>query len=117
MAKTKLQGPYQLSDSRIDEVVNKTSAGTYVLGHINSRKVFIVEYVGRSDDDLNDRLHDWVEKYKMFKAAYFNSAQEAFAKECIIYHDFGGNGKLDNEYHPDRPDNTNWKCPVCDIFG
>jgi len=28
----------------------------------------------------------------------------------------GANGKMDNEKHPQRPQGTNWQCPVCDVF-
>ncbi len=83
------------------------------MGHQNARSVFVVEYVGRSDNDLNNRLHDWVGDYRQFKASYFDTAQDAFKKECAIYHDFGEDEKLDNEIHPDRPDNTSWECPKC----
>lgn len=116
MPSTGLDGPYKLSEEKIDEIITETKLGVYVLGHINNRGVFIVEYVGRSDDDLNDRLHDWVGEYEQFKATYYNSAKKAFEKECGIYHDFGEKEKLDNEVHPDRPDNSNWECPMCDIF-
>jgi hypothetical protein len=76
MAKTELEGPFQLSNYKINEVVTETSPGTYVLEYPSSDKTFIIKYVGRSDDDLNDRLHDWVGKYKSFKAAYFPSAKK-----------------------------------------
>jgi len=117
MAKTNLQGPFTLNDTTIDEVVTNTSPGTYVLGYTKTSGTFIVEYVGRSDDDINDRLHDWVGDYRQFKASYFDTAQEAFEKECAIYHDFGGNDVLDNKIHPDRPVNTSWECSRCHIYG
>jgi len=34
-------------------------------------------------------------------------AKWIFNHGCVI---------LDNDIHPDRPDNSNWECPVCDIF-
>lgn len=116
MASTGLKGPFLLTSEKIDEEVTEISPGTYVLGHLNDEDVFIVKYVGRSDEDLNDRLHDWIDEYKRFKFGYFNSEKEAFEKECIIYHDFGESESLDNEIHPDRPDNTDWECPSCAIF-
>ena len=112
---------YPLNNETIDSVVTEESAGTYVLGHIKTKKgkekkTFVVEYVGRSDDDINGRLKKWVDKYPMFKFGYYGSPKAAFEKECNIYHDFGEKELLDNDRHPDRPKNANWKCPRCDIF-
>lgn len=115
MAKLNMNGSYELSNEKIDQNVIKTSAGNYALGHTKDSS-FIVKYVGRSDDDLNKRLKDWVGDYKQFKYSYATSPKAAFEKECRNYHDFGENKKLDNEYHPDRPDGSTWKCPVCDVF-
>jgi hypothetical protein len=119
MPNTNLKGPYDLTYEEINRVVTLTSAGTYVLGYVNSDGRFVVQYVGRSDDDINRRLHEWIDKgYTSFKFDYFDTAKEAFGKECIIYHDFGGpEGELNNERHPERPDDTDWRCPRCDIFG
>jgi len=124
MASTGLGKSYPLDNETIDSEVTEESAGTYVLGHIKTKtekgkekKTFIVEYVGRSDDDINGRLKKWVgSKYKRFKFGYFGSPKAAFEKECNIYHDFGEKELLDNDIHPDRPANANWKCPRCDIF-
>ncbi len=103
--------------------MKKNSIGAYVLGYVKTEKkkdrevkTFIVKYVGRSDDDLNGRLRKWVDKYKRFKYGYFDSPKAAFEKECKIYHDFGEKDDLDNDIHPARPENANWKCPGCDIF-
>lgn len=123
MPNTGLGKPYSLDEKTIDQVVKKNSIGAYVLGHFktskkndNEVKTFVVEYVGRSDDDLNGRLKKWVGKYKRFKYGYYDSPKAAFEKECKIYHDFGEKETLDNDIHPDRPENANWKCPRCKIF-
>jgi hypothetical protein len=115
MPNTGLNGLYRLSSEKIDEVVTKTSPGTYVLEREDSSNSFIVNYVGRSDDDVNDRLKDWVglKGYKRFKFGYFGSPKAAFEKECEIYHDFSG---LDNDIHPQRPEGTSWQCPHCNTF-
>ncbi|MFA5022164.1 MAG: hypothetical protein WC508_03735 [Patescibacteria group bacterium] len=113
---TGLEGPFTLSHESIDFAVKLTRPGTYVLGRLNTNRTFIVEYVGRSDTDLNDRLHDWVESYPMFKASYFPSAEVAYNKECEIYHMFGGSQQLDNAIHPDHPDDTDWSCPVSNCY-
>lgn len=111
-----MEGPYELTTDMIDECVTRKSCGNYALGVV-SNSSFSVRYVGRSDDDLNARLKSWVAKssrYSHFKFSYASSPKEAFEKECRNYHDFDS-GKLDNEKHPERPDNTDWKCPVCGL--
>ena len=124
MPSTGLGRSYSLDTETIDAVVTRKSAGAYVLGYIRTEKenekevkTFIVQYVGRSDDDINSRLKKWVgSKYSRFKFGYYGSPKAAFEKECNIYHDFGEKELLDNDRHPERPDNTNWKCPRCKVF-
>jgi len=116
MPNTGLNGSFALTEDNIDNEVTKRSAGTYALGYLNGENAFVVRYVGRSDDDVNGRLKQWVGEYKSFKYGYSLSPKNAFDKECRLYHDFGGKEKLDNEIHPDRPDNTDWECPICTIF-
>lgn len=114
MATLNMQGPYDLTQAGVNSAVTQTSTGNYGLGYLNSDNTFIVQYVGRSDNDVNGRLKDWVgTKYKKFKYSFASSTKAAFEKECQNYHDFGGSEKLDNDVHPARPDGTNWKCPVC----
>lgn len=118
MASTGLSDPYDLTSEKIDEVVTRKSPGTYVLDKRNGSGSFAVNYVGRSDDDVNGRLKDWVNtKYKRFKFGYNSSPKEAFEKECNIWHDFGGDENImDNEKHPQRPVGSDWQCPKCDVF-
>ena len=119
MASLNMEGPYRLTKEKIDEVVTRKSPGNYGLGYVRD-DIFYVCYVGRSDDDVNERLKQWVgeksNRYTHFKFSYATSPKTAFEKECRNYHNFGKSDKLDNEYHPQRPEETNWKCPVCDIF-
>ena len=118
MATLNMNGPYELTRSKINEVVTRTSPGNYALGYVNSENTFIVQYVGRSDSDVASRLRQHVgEKYKRFKYSYATSPKAAFEKECINYHDFGGSQSLHNKIHPDRPAGSGWKCPRCRIFG
>lgn len=121
MASLDMEGPYDFTEEKIDEIVTEKSAGNYALGRMKKdkktkkeTKTFLVSYVGRSDDDVNNRLKEHLEeKYKKFKYSYATSPKEAFKKECKNYHDFN---PPDNKKHPDRPDNTDWKCPYCDVF-
>lgn len=117
MSKLDMMGPYELSDEMINETVRNNQIGNYALGHTNSENVFFVEYVGRSDSDVAERLRQHVgEKYLQFKFSYATSCKQAFEKECNNYHDFGENDKLDNEIHPRRPNGSMWKCPYCNCF-
>jgi len=59
MRALEMSGSYPLSDEAIDEVLVRTSPGNYALGYLDGG-TFIVFYVGRSDSDLKQRLHEWV---------------------------------------------------------
>lgn len=113
MAVPELSGLFALTDEKIDALVTKTSPGVYVLDKTSSGS-FTNSYVGRSDTDLNKRLHDWVGKYKYCKAQYCNSAKAAFEGECELYHSLS---PTDNVNHPARPTGSSWVCPRCYIYG
>ena len=102
MASLNMNGSYTLSNDEIDRVVTKTSIGNYALGYSKDSS-FYIKYVGRSDDNVNGRLKDWVGHYKEFKFSYASSAQEAYEKELKNYNDFGGSKKLDNKIAPAKP--------------
>jgi len=116
MASLNMNGPYPFTSDSINKHVTKTSTGNYALGKMTNEDKFRPKYVGRSDDDVNKRLHDWIDKkdHPKFKFSYASSVKAAFEKECHNWHDFKPD---ENTNHPARPDNTNWKCPVCDTFG
>src|SRR5215831_3968013 len=70
MGSQNLSAGFALTDARIDETVRRASPGVYVLDRTTTGP-FTVHYAGRSDTDLNARLHQWAEtKYKFFKAHY-----------------------------------------------
>ena len=54
-----MSGSYPLTEQAIDEALTRTSPGNYALGYMD-RGTFIVSYVGRSDSDVKQRLHEWV---------------------------------------------------------
>jgi hypothetical protein len=107
-----LSGMLSLTHAVIDAQVKYVSPGVYVLDG-TSAGPWTNSYVGRSDNDLNKRLHDWVGKYNYFKAAYLSSAEAAFAAECELYHALS---PKDNANHPARPVFSNWSCPCCYVF-
>lgn len=109
-----MSGTYLFTFEKIDEVVAKKSLGNYALGFTNDNGTFIVQYVGRSDTDLNQELKKkYCESYKKFKFSYAKSPKAAFEKECQNYHDFGKSVGLHNTHHPVHSDGTDWECPVC----
>ena len=118
MVRLNMYGSYMLDSKTVNVTITKTSAGNYALGYTKD-KTFYVKYVGRSDSDLKARLLSHVSsgRYKEFKYSYATSPKAAFEKECQNFHDFGGIEKLDNDMHPDLPDNSkNWKFPVCEKY-
>jgi len=118
MASLEMQGAYDLTNAKIDELIVGSCAGNYALGGMNQKtNKFMVKYVGRSGTDLNVRLKEHVGKYPKFKFSVAHSSQEAFEKVCRNFHDFGGVKKLHNSIHPSPPAGTDWKCPCCDKLG
>lgn len=106
-------GPFDLTNEEIDKRVKKGSIGNYAYGQVDGN-TFYVQYVGRSDDDLNARIKHGVGTYEKFMFSYAYTKKAAFEKECKNWHDFGGlNGDLDNKIHPDKPDGTDYECPYC----
>jgi hypothetical protein len=58
-----------LANEEIDKRVSD-EPGNYLLGYVENL-VFIVQYVGRSDTNLNERFKDWVGgKYKECNFCY-----------------------------------------------
>jgi hypothetical protein len=109
---TGLRGSFPLDEGTINEEVGYGSPGVYALGR-KQNKTFRVRYFGRSDSDLNAQLKKHIGQYDSFKFEYFDSPEAAFAKQCELYHAFGGpEGKIDNKNHPD-PEGMGWTCPIC----
>jgi hypothetical protein len=114
MPDTGLNGPFPMSKSDIDAAVAQQSPGVYALDQGHDSGPFHITYVGRSDTDLNASLQERVRKYKRFKFEYFPSAEDAYHKECELYHDFNPPARI---AHPARPMGTKWKCPRCNLVG
>jgi hypothetical protein len=59
MRSLEMNGSFPLSDEAIDETLTRISPGNYALGYMDG-DTFSVFYVGRSDSDVRQRLHEWV---------------------------------------------------------
>lgn len=116
--KSNMKGPFLLKTQIIDNEVRINSIGVYILCVINNDGTIKPRYVGRSDNDLNKRLHDHEkENYTHFMYLHAGSIKDAFEMECRLFHMYGQEIILDNKKHPDRPEQwINLSCPVCEIF-
>jgi hypothetical protein len=112
MAVPNMTGDFNLTAAGIDAAVKYVSPGVYALGYV-AGNTFYVDRVGRSDDDVNRRLHDYEGQYLHFRFAYCNSVRAAFDAECELWHAYGG---VNNPLHPARPAGKDWPCPRCSAF-
>ena len=109
-----LKGSFRLSASQVDAQVVAVSPGIFALGHRSADgSKFTIRRVGRSDADVNRRLHAYVGRYSHFKFDYSPSSSTAFEKECSLFHRLN---PQDNRIPPTRPAGTLWRCPMCAIF-
>lgn len=124
MASTGLRGTFKLDNKTIDSEVSKNKIGVFVLGYLTKEtketpSSLFIKYVGRSDTDVNKKLKEYVgknEQYTHFKFDYFKTTDEAFHKECALYHDFDPL-LLDSKKHPSKPaDNKDYRCKYCREF-
>lgn len=114
MGDTVLMGSFVLSRAHVDAHVVAISPGIFALGQRSADGLkFAIRRVGRSDADVNRRLHAYVGRYSHFKFAYSLSSRMAFEEECALFHRLN---PLDNRIHPTRPVDTIWRCPQCHIF-
>jgi len=107
-----MKSSYVLTAKSVDYEISKVSAGNFALGHESKSGLFVVEYYGRSDTDLNAEIKNWINKYKRFKFFYASSPKSTFIKECKNYLAFDKN-IIANKKHPKKPENTDYICPYC----
>lgn len=99
---------YRLDQWLVRVLVPPHVLGVYVLW--NPVEPF---YVGRSDTSLRRRLLEHAGDYRSTYFTYdvSNTADEAFDKECSLYHALSGSTV--NRYHPHRPDAGHPGCTFC----
>ena len=111
MARSGLRGTYPLTEKGLNENVTRQLPGAYALGHTANGK-FYIDYVGRSDSDVKKRLHDHIGENSVFMYEYYASSEEAFEKECYLYHEFR---PPRNKIHPAQPADSDWQCMICGL--
>lgn len=110
MASSGLFGPYALDNDTLDNVLKGTGPGAYLLGEPAPNGEVYVDYTGRADSDLKDRLRDHVGTATLFKYGFFKTAEAAYLAECRLFHDFN---PPRNTIHPAAPKGTLTTCPYC----
>ena len=103
-----LIGPYPLTEDGVAEAVSFSAPGVFALGMIRGG-AFSVSYVGRAENDLARELDRHELSYSHFKFAHVETVEQAFLKECELYHAFAPEANA----HPSRPSGVQMKCPVC----
>lgn len=100
-------GPLPLKLEVLQHGVREKRNAVYMLGHGNG--AFHVMRVGRADD-LWEGLVPYIGQYDQFLYAYCTSRQDAFLRECRLYHH---HRPRNNNSHPARRPGTSWDCPLC----
>lgn len=123
-----MEGPFDLIVKNVNLIKNEP--GVYILGNKNSDGSYWGCYVGRSDEDISNRINHWLNlingiespendseecvienKPIYYWREYVNLAKEAYDLECRIYHDHD-DGYTCNDIHPAKTYNS-WFCPIC----
>lgn len=113
MTSTGLLGPFRLAYDDITDSIPRVAPGAFVLGHKGPDGRFYVDYVGRADQDIRDKLLQLIGSGNLFKYRCSTTSEAAFHAECELFHTFQPPG---NRMHPDRKAGTNWECPRCRFF-
>ena len=109
-----LEGPFTLTAETVKIAVTAKFPGVYALGHSDMNGTFIVESVGRSNENLQEPLQYLAAEFGgEFSYQYSASAKEAFEKECELHHEFLA---TTDAVHPNRVEGSYWKCPRCNVF-
>lgn len=103
---------YRLLPWLVRALIPPRRVGTYVLSNGGGPT-----YVGRSDNDLRERLlnHAATQKARYFTYQVYPTPEKAFIAECAAYHAL--KGSVTNLIHPAVPSGNKVRCPFCkEIF-
>lgn len=108
-------GPYSLTDEEIESNVSGGLPGVYALGSFRPDGSSAIEYVGRSDEDVRERLRLHTPySHAQFCFVYCQSAEEAYQIECELFHEFR---PAENYVHPTHPEGSALHCAICGYRG
>ena len=112
-----MEGPFQLTDSVIDAVINSIDPAVFLLRRIEETPKYAHyrAFIGHTDGNLAETLKQWLDSnYRVFSFQYVESVDAAYKQQCTMWHQLEGpDGKLDNERHPEPNDGQVIRCPVC----
>ena len=104
-------GPYGLTEEDIQHNVSGALAGAYALGISDAKLGFVVKFVGRSSDDVRGKLLIHTpDRHPEFCFTYCRNEEEAYRRECELYHAYR---PPDNLVHPAPPLRSSLRCSVC----
>ncbi len=104
-----LEGPIKLDHPTINRVITEPRPGVYILVSEHSATGEF-EYVGRADQAVNERILEWMNSFGWVFWAYAASTEDAYLKECQLYHHVNPSA---NARHPESPEGSGLNCPVC----
>lgn len=104
---------YVLDRKSVTTHIPAKKLGTYQLGEIDDQQNIIWSYAGRSTTCVQRRLlkHASKKKYKLFRVQYWNSVEETFDHECLMFHLY--RDIITNKKHPDAPRGLPYACKYC----
>jgi hypothetical protein len=105
-----LRGSFPLTIESIDKELKFIAPGAFGLGVLGHDGRFMMLYVGRSDSDVRKALKSFVGKANRFKFEYYDDPEQAFLKECELFHFMKPKA---NRTHPQRAEGMPWRCPTC----
>ncbi len=104
-----LQGPLRIDHPTIKAAITESRPGVYVLVSEHSATGEF-EYVGRADQAVNEKILAWMNSFGWVYWAYADSAEDAYQKECRLYHQINPGA---NARHPKSPEGSALNCPEC----
>ena len=108
-----LKGSFPLTAEEIDKQIKFVAPGVFTLGNLKDDR-YQTLYVGRADKNLNEILKKCLRQTERFKFMLFDDPEDAFKKECELYHLFK---PAANRVHPPVPPTRDWRCPECGFKG
>ncbi len=105
-----LKGSFPLTEDEIKKHIKYKVPGVFTLGTVNDDGKYQTLYVGSAHRDLAETLKKCLRQTPRFKFQLFDSAEDAFNKECELYHLFR---LAANKVHPPVPPLEAWRCPEC----